>query len=498
MSDCPVRIDGFGFTPEEISACMERKGLLSMEIECSLTCNFRCPYCYAGNDETKPSLSYEKICDVILQAKALGARRIIILGGEPMLYPQLREVIDYLRSLEMEVELFTNGTGMTPEAASYMFSRAVTVVLKLNTLKPELQNRLTGVERGNEIIHQALANLKQAGYPTAGNPLAISTVICNDNFEELPELWRWIRSQNMLPYVEMITPQGGAKKNEQWLTVSSDRVKALFDTLARIDREEFGRNWEPQPPLVGNVCKRHQFSCVVTASGAVLPCVGVTIPLGNIHHESLREIIHQSEVLENLRNYRQKIKEPCRSCAKAEGCYGCRGAAFQLTGDYLAPDPLCWNATEAQYDVLPVGTANLVPHGPSIRMVDHLAEVGEREASTTVTVQRDWALVDANGRLDEGAYVEMIAQSLAACQGFHLAADEQKLHRGLLLGIKDMTVSGESRIGDCLHIHVRKLVRYGDFGVAEGTIRHADGREIARGQIKIWQSNNDPAEVMAI
>lgn len=35
------------------------------------------------------------------------------------------------------------------------------------------------------------------------------------------------------------------------------------------------------------------------------------------------------------------IKGPCNSCDMTDGCYGCRGAAYQLTGDYLASDPLC-------------------------------------------------------------------------------------------------------------------------------------------------------------
>ncbi len=44
----------------------------------------------------------------------------------------------------------------------------------------------------------------------------------------------------------------------------------------------------------------------------------------------------------NLKNYREMIKGPCRTCEKSSECYGCRGAAYQLTGDYLASDPTCW------------------------------------------------------------------------------------------------------------------------------------------------------------
>jgi radical SAM protein with 4Fe4S-binding SPASM domain len=64
--------------------------------------------------------------------------------------------------------------------------------------------------------------------------------------------------------------------------------------------------------------------------------------VGNIREHKLADIIKGSEVINNLKNYRQMIKGECRDCDKAEECYGCRGAAFQLTGDYLASDPTCW------------------------------------------------------------------------------------------------------------------------------------------------------------
>jgi radical SAM protein with 4Fe4S-binding SPASM domain len=150
-----------------------------------------------------------------------------------------------------------------------------------------------------------------------------------------------LRRQGIEPYFEILTPQANARHNS-WLTVGGDELKALFFRLAAIDREEFGRVWEPQPPLVGNRCMRHLVSCLVTAQGQVMPCVGVTIPLGNVRQRPLADIVHGSEVIANLKNYRQTIKGPCRTCDKSSDCYGCRGAAYQLTGDYLASDPTCW------------------------------------------------------------------------------------------------------------------------------------------------------------
>ena len=74
-----------------------------------------------------------------------------------------------------------------------------------------------------------------------------------------------------------------------------------------------------------------------------MPCVGINVPLGNIREQRLADIVGQSQIIKDLKNHRQTIKGPCRECDKAEQCYGCRGAAFQMTGDYLASDPLCWH-----------------------------------------------------------------------------------------------------------------------------------------------------------
>lgn len=342
MSFCSSEITNFEFPIEEIEDVRKSNRLLSMEIEFSLRCNFKCPYCYVeSGSDPENELSLGEIKDVINQARDLGARKIIILGGEPMIYPNTMEIIRYISEQGMEIELFTNGSRMTRDVAVELFTHGVRVVLKMNTFGEELQNRLSGTNNAHNIIHTALNNLKAAGYPGEFSKLAISTIMCKQNKDELVDLWIWLREQGILPYFEMITPQENAKENE-WLDLDPGEAHELFKQLSKIDREKYGHVWDPQPPLVGNKCLRHQFSCLVTSKGEVLPCVGVTISAGNIRQKQLKSILRESIVIQNLRNYSETIKEPCGSCDKADHCYGCRGAAYQLTGDYLASDPLCW------------------------------------------------------------------------------------------------------------------------------------------------------------
>jgi len=334
------------FTEEEIRAAAAADRLLSMEIEFSRECNFRCAYCYLENRTAAAGeMSRQEIKDVILQARELGARKIIILGGEPSIYPHLVEMLRFLGELGLEIEIFTNGTGVTDHLAKVLAEERARVVVKMNSRDATIQNHLAGKKGAFEIIGQALERLRRAGYPSEELFLAASTVICRQNMAELVDLWQWLRSQRIEPYFEVLTPQANALKNK-WLDVETAELHALFTQLAALDRERFGREWEPQPPLVGNRCMRHQVSCVVTAQGDVMPCVGVTIPLGNIRHQRLADILKNSEVMVNLKNYRETIKGSCGDCEKSGECYGCRGAAYQMTGDYLASDPTCWHNAE--------------------------------------------------------------------------------------------------------------------------------------------------------
>jgi radical SAM protein with 4Fe4S-binding SPASM domain len=337
-----MQIYNLEFSEQEIREAVAAGRLLSMEIEFSRVCNFRCTYCYVpGQGEYTDELSRDEIKDVVLQAKELGARKIIILGGEPSIYPHLVEMLRFLGREGLEIEMFTNGSGVTKELAAVLAEEKVRVVLKLNSRDEAVQDRLAGKKGAFRIIHNALAVLQEAGYPSADLFLALSTVICRQNIGELPAMWQWLRQEKIEPYFEIITPQANALTNS-WLSVDSLELKQLFTRLSEIDRSQFGIAWDPQPPLVGNKCMRHQVSCVVTSTGNVMPCVGVTIVLDNIRKQKLAHILKNSEIINNLKNYRQMIKGGCQSCEKAEECYGCRGAAYQLTGDYLASDPTCW------------------------------------------------------------------------------------------------------------------------------------------------------------
>jgi radical SAM protein with 4Fe4S-binding SPASM domain len=363
----------------------------------------------------------------------------------------------------------------------------------MNTFDENLQDALSGREGSFLQIQEALKNLKLAGYPSKENPLGVSSIICQQNVAELPRLWEWLRDQNILPYFEMMTPQGGARE-QTTLDLDSRTIEEFFQLISEIDRTKYGILWDPKPPLVGGECLRHQFSCAVNSEGYVQSCVGITIPIGNVRQQRLKEILRDSEVVQDLKNYKDMIKGPCGECESLEACYGCRGTAYQMTGDYLASDPLCWKNIDRHDEImfLPVDVALVIPHKPPMLLIDRLLEVKERASVSEMTVREDMLFVDDNCKLDDASYPEIISQAVAAQEGFRRFGGKNPLVEGFLLGITNLVIHGTAYVGDTLSISLFKKARFGDFGILTGEVYNGEVL-IARGEIKVWQSDTPVA-----
>lgn len=331
-----------GFTSKELNSCAEGKKLLGLGLELTRRCNLSCVYCYSNAGRPLHNeLSLDEIIKVIEEAIQLGVKKIgIIGGGEPLLYEHLKGVIEFISKNNVKLSLFTNGTLINSDWANYFYKKRISIVHKLNSFKKDIQDSLCASEGAFDRIMKSLELLNEAGYPDESHDLRIETVVLKDNMKEIPSIWRWAREIKIVPVVERITPQGRGQKLTN--LCSSADIKSLFEELSKIDSTEFDIDWRPHPPIAGTKgCRLHLYALYITSNGEIQPCSGVTISLGNVREVSLSTAI-SSNVVKDLRNIKQKIKGKCRGCELNEICYGCRGAAFQFSGDYLAEDPFCW------------------------------------------------------------------------------------------------------------------------------------------------------------
>lgn len=334
-----------------------------ISIELSRHCNLRCLYCYSQASSVDPGgLTDDETRRIVAEAAELGSRLVsIVAGGEPLLRRSVTEqgqsLIDYCNELGCYCYLYTNCTLVTPKVASFLRERDVSVVGKLNSLRESVQDELVGMRGAAKRIWNGIDALLEAGLTTTlPSRLALETIVCPVNYEEIPTLWHWMRTRNVVPEIEIPTLHGRALEHLRDVAFEPSeaprKYEALFDELARIDRETYGFQWNPHPPFPGASCRLFENNCYINAQGGVQPCAGVDstiarLRVGSFEHTGLPlATVVTLPAFRALREVRQRIAAPCRDCELLTECYGCRGAAYQATGDIFAADPVCWRSRE--------------------------------------------------------------------------------------------------------------------------------------------------------
>jgi SynChlorMet cassette radical SAM/SPASM protein ScmF len=88
-------------------------------------CNLRCRHCwiapkYQGEGNSYPALDLDLFKTIIEQAKPLGLTGVKLTGGEPLLHPQINEILEHIRTEDLRLTVETNGVLCTSELAHKM------------------------------------------------------------------------------------------------------------------------------------------------------------------------------------------------------------------------------------------------------------------------------------------------------------------------------------------------------------------------------------------
>lgn len=334
------------------------KPLQRMSVEIARQCNLKCTYCYTEATATYAGgLSDAELRQIVDDAVAIGACLVsIVAGGESLMRRSIlvdgESLIDHANSRGCYCYLYTNCTLLREDEARWLHPRDVSVVGKFNSPKDDVQDALVGVKGAAKRIRRGVDALLDAGFAAEGR-LALETIICPQNYEDLPDMWRWMRRLGIIPEVEIPTIHGRAATNNASLTFDEAeapaKYKALFEELLRIDQTEFGFTWIPHPPFPAGSCTLFESNCYVNDRGGVQPCAGVDKELGIIGRDGTIADIVTTPEFQGVRSVRRRVEEPCASCDLIDVCYGCRGASYHATGDMFAADPVCWRS----HDVTP-------------------------------------------------------------------------------------------------------------------------------------------------
>ncbi|MCK4916604.1 MAG: radical SAM protein [Candidatus Omnitrophica bacterium] len=317
----------------------------SIDIELSRECNNFCMYCFTNAGKAVDNeLSISEIKKVIREGKDIGIKQVVIVGGgEPLLYKGLEEIIDFIKNNDLEIIILTNGLLLDTKKLDYFYKNKVHIIIKLNAINDgQIHDYLVGKNGSFKKVQKVISSVLKKGYGLLNNPkVAIESIICKTNIQEISVIWRWARNNNILPIMELITPQGRASKMKD-LFLSKEEANKLFFQLSEIDKNEYNYEWIPVPPIAGFFCRRNDYSCYITSCGDVFPCSGIDISIGNVRNESLLQILEDSTLIKKLRKSDEYLEGECGRCILKGKCYGCRGKAYQVYGNLFAEDPLCW------------------------------------------------------------------------------------------------------------------------------------------------------------
>ena len=373
--------------------------LLSVDIMVTQKCNFKCYYCYANSSpENLPEFTMKEAKDIVQQCIGMGVRIINIQGGEPTYWhpkdfegkfgDAFYHFIDYIRkeyqkaNLPLDLVSFTNVSLISEKNAKWLYNNGISLCCKLDSLKPEVQDAMLCTKGGLKRMMEGFNNLIKAGYGKTDNPvISTNSVVTPQNYEEIPEIFRWSRQQGFKPFIIPVHVHGRLQK-EGGQNLGLDRttkegkenlspldIKKLFEKLAEIDGKEFDIHWTPMMPWVENkACSRHLGGIHIRADGIVVPCSEAPDywALGDIRKEKLQDIM-QNPIVKKFRNMYSELHEDgiCspKNCPMSEKnmCYGCRtrsydDSAYDDEGNYdvnnLDPeaffggDPACWRTVE--------------------------------------------------------------------------------------------------------------------------------------------------------
>ncbi|MCI5141838.1 MAG: radical SAM protein, partial [Candidatus Electrothrix sp. ATG1] len=150
------------------------------------TCNLSCVHClFAASPSRKESIAQDRLHDTINQASALGTHLFYFTGGEPFVYPDFCQTIEYVLQQDSahHVAILTNGL---------LLKKHLAELLEMDHERIHLQVSLDGMEkehdflRGPDTYSRLCENL--AAVAKAGLAFTISVAVNNDNVERLDEI----------------------------------------------------------------------------------------------------------------------------------------------------------------------------------------------------------------------------------------------------------------------------------------------------------------------
>jgi radical SAM protein with 4Fe4S-binding SPASM domain len=331
--------------------------------EVTSACNLRCIHCHATSGKPDPQeLSTDdgkRLIDQIAEIE--GFRTLIYTGGEPLVRPDIFELLCYSKEAGFANIIATNGTLIDEEMAWKLKACGVVCnAISIDAADPGIHDFVRNKQGTFDLAMRAIEATKKAGIL-----LQINATAMEYNMSNLADLIDFVDQQDasiMLMYQLVAVGRGEKIKNAALKKTANQDLSELISEKQKNARTIIEPVAGPQYwpyilekrgfhksslglKLAGKVfhgCAAGRGFLYIKANGDVWPCPFVELTAGNIREKSLKTLYEESTIFKDLRNRENTLKGICGDCEYRTICGGCRGRALAYSGDYLSEDPRCF------------------------------------------------------------------------------------------------------------------------------------------------------------
>ena len=303
-------------------------------------CNCRCVMCDIWRITTRDEITAQDLARWIREGRALGIKRVVLSGGEPLMHSHLWELCELLRSVGIGVTLISTGLLLKRDAAQ-LVRYCDDVVVSLDGPR-EVHDRIRNTRRAYEKLADGVAAVK-----AADNRVRVSgrCTVQRGNFQKLRGTVTAAHDLGLdrisFLAADVATeafnrPGGWSPGRARQVALDEDDLRLLaveLDAMAQECAADFASAYIAESPeklrrrlyqyyaaLLGqgefypNDCNAPWVSTVIESDGTVRPCF-FQPPLGNIHEtESLDAVLNSPKALAWRRGLDTRRNAICRKC----------------------------------------------------------------------------------------------------------------------------------------------------------------------------------------
>jgi AdoMet-dependent heme synthase len=334
--------------------------------EATRACELACIHCRAEAvaHRNPLELSGEEARSLLHQIAGFGGPRLphlVITGGDPLMRPDLFDLIVYGRALGLPISATPAGTRRLDEGVIAQFVEAGIsgLALSLDGSDPDRHDAFRGVPGSFRWTLEGARAIVRTGIP-----LQINTMVTAQTLDDLPRIYETIRDLGITRWAlffliatgrgqalsEIMPAQSERMLNWLWSTAGSPDTPFVIKTTEahhyrRIAYQKMARHMDGQaiaatPVGRGFGIRDGNGIVFVSHRGQVYPSGFLPLSAGNVRRESLVEIYRHGELFTSLRDV-DRLKGKCGDCPFRAICGGSRARAYAASGDPLESDPLC-------------------------------------------------------------------------------------------------------------------------------------------------------------